>query len=157
MSKVLFLISPSMNAMVDRRKGTTGNKIDCASKHLANSIRSNAEIAVVAGAAGLIGKSAVKSAINKASKAAKAAGATTASIPLADLMGSKGNYFKKAKEIYKAMPKSVKMIAGALIGLSLLVRTYKKGKIEQKYEDRAQFVDNTFKPEGEKASQALKK
>ena len=48
--------------------------------------------------------------------------------------------FKK----HLAEKRAVKIIAGALIGLSYIVRNYKKGKIEQKYLDRAQFVDNTF-------------
>ncbi len=158
MSKVLFVISPSLNALTDRRKGTTGNKIDCASKHMGNSIRSNAEIALVACAAGLIGKSVLNSNIKDAFNKARAMGAVTApNIPLVTLMGSKGKYFQKAKEIIKAVPTPVKWVAGALIGLSLLVRTYKKGKIEQKYEDRAQFVDNTFKPEGKNAAQPVKK
>lgn len=159
MSKVLFFISPSLNAFADRRKGTSGNKIDCAFQHYKNSTVSNLQIAAVAGTAGLIGKAVVKSNIVSSIKKAKAAGATTVSVPLADLMGSKGNYFKKAKEIYKAVPKPVKAIAGALIALSLLVRTYKKGKIEQKYLDRAQFVDHTFTLDGEgpKAASSLKK
>lgn len=161
MSKVLFLISPTLNSFADKRKGTTGNKIDCASKHFSNSFVSNLQIGTVAAGAGLIGRSVVKSNISKAFAEAKALGANTASLPLADLMASKGNYFKKAKEIFKAVPTPVKVIAGALIGLSLLVRTYKKGTIEQKYIDRAQFVDHTFSLDGEgsksKASAPLKK
>jgi hypothetical protein len=49
-------------------------------------------------------------------------------------------------------------VAGALIGLSLLVRTYNKGKIEQKYLDRAQFVDHTFNldDEGNQAPKPVK-
>lgn len=145
MSKVLFVISPTLNAFADKRKGTSGNKIDCAFQHYKNSTVSNLQIGTVAAGAGAVGYSFVKSAISKASKVAQAAGAATASIPLADLMASKGNYMAKAKTIFKAIPTPVKVIAGALIGLSLLVRTYKKGTIEQKYLDRAQFVDNTFK------------
>ncbi len=159
MSKVLFLISPTLNSFVDNRKGTTGNKIDCAMHHFSNSMVSNAQIAATAGVAGLIGHAAIKKDI--ASFAKKAAeGAEVMKHPLEDLMASKGNYLKKAKEIFKAVPRPVKYVAGALIGLSLLVRTYNKGKIEQKYLDRAQFVDHTFTLDGEgpkAASTTIKK
>lgn len=124
MSKVLFLVSPTLNSFVDRKKGTTGNKIDCAMKHFANAVVSDVQIGAVAGAATLIGRAAAK----KANPAA--------------LEGL--SFFGKAKTIFKAIPTPVKIIAGALIGLSYIVRNYKKGKIEQKYLDRAQFVDNTF-------------
>ena len=136
MSKILFLVSPTLNSFFDPRKGTTGNKIDCAMHHYTNSVVSNAEIAAVGTVAGLIGKSALKKQmVNNAA--------------LTELMASKGNLVKKAVEIYKAVPTPVKAIAGALIALSLLVRTYNKGKIEQKYLDRAQFVDHTFHLDGE--------
>ncbi len=145
MSKVLFLVSPTLNSFADPRKGTTGNKIDCAMKHFANSAVSNAEIAVVGGAAAMIGKYAINSKMLK-------------NEALSALMKSKGNYLKKAVEIYKAIPAPVKAVAGALIGLSLLVRTYNKGKIEQKYLDRAQFVDHTFNldDEGNQAPKPVK-
>ena len=58
-------------------------------------------------------------------------------------------FMKKAWTLINAAPKPVKIIAGALAGLSILYRTYKAGVIEQKYIDRAQFVDNTFKPDAE--------
>lgn len=138
MSKILFLVSPTVNSFFDPRKGTTGNKIDCAMHHYTNSIVSNAEIAAVGTVAGLIGKSALK---NK----------MATDVALKELMSSKGNWFKKAGELYKAVPTPVKVVAGALMGLSLLVRTYNKGKIEQKYLDRAQFVDHTFNLDGEGA------
>lgn len=145
MSKILFLVSPTLNSFADPRKGTTGNKIDCAMKHFANSAVSNAEIALVGGTAAMIGKGVVNSqmARNEA---------------LSTLMNSKGNYLKKAAEIFKAIPTPVKAVAGALIGLSLLVRTYNKGKIEQKYLDRAQFVDHTFNldDEGNQAPKPVK-
>ena len=164
MSKVLFLISPTLNSFADKRKGTSGNKIDCAFQHYKNSTISNWQIAATAGVAGLIGKAAINRDIASFTKKAAAAAAGNGNAkalkhPLQDLMASKGHYFKKAKEIYKATPKPVKVIAGALIGLSLLVRTYKKGKIEQKYLDRAQFVDHTFTLDGEgkKAAAPLKK
>lgn len=164
MSKVLFLISPTLNSFADKRKGTSGNKIDCAFQHYKNSTISNWQIAATAGAAGLIGKAAISRDIASFTKKAAASAGTNGTAkalkhPLQDLMASKGHYFKKAKEIYKATPTPVKVIAGALIGLSLLVRTYKKGKIEQKYLDRAQFVDHTFTLDGEgkKAAAPLKK
>ena len=47
MSKVLFVVSPTLNSFVDPKKGTTGNKIDCAMKHFANSTVSNATIATL--------------------------------------------------------------------------------------------------------------
>lgn len=125
MSKVLFLVSPTLNAFVDKKKGTTGNKIDCATKHFANSMISNATVAGLAGVTALAGRAAL-------GKGANLAG-----------MG----FMKKAWTLIKAAPKPVKIIAGALAGLSCLYRTYKAGKIEQKYIDRAQFVDNTFKPD----------
>lgn len=125
MSKVLFLVSPTLNSFVDKQKGTTGNKIDCALKHFSNAAVSDLQIAAVAGTAGLI----ARANLNKAG--------------LADQF-VKGGVVNKAKTLYKAMPKPVKVIALGLIGLSLLVRNYNKGKIEQKYLDRAQFVDNTF-------------
>lgn len=136
MSKILFLVSPTLNSFVDPRKGTTGNKIDCATHHFSNAMVSNAEIATVAGIAGFIGKSKLN---------AQLANNQT----LKELMSSKGHYFKKIGEIYKAIPAPVKAIAGALIGLSLIVRSYNTGKIEQKYLDRAQFVDHTFNLDGE--------
>lgn len=169
MSKVLFFISPSLNSFADKRKGTSGNKIDCAAQHYKNSTISNWQMAATAGVAGLIGKAAISSDIASfTKKAAKEAAAATAAgkeavevlkHPLQDLMASKGQYWKKAKEIYKAVPTPAKVVAGALIGLSLLVRTYKKGKIEQKYLDRAQFVDHTYSLDGEgkKAAAPLKK
>ena len=131
MSKVLFLVSPTLNSFVDRRKGTTGNKIDCAFQHFKNSTVSNVQIGAVAGATALIGRGVFNSAVKKAPELAKQ-------------LEGKGILTKIAKYI-NAAPKPVKIAAGALIGLSLLVRTYNKGKIEQKYLDRAQFVDHTFK------------
>ena len=130
MSKVLFLVSPTLNSFVDRRKGTTGNKIDCAFQHFKNSTVSNVQIGAVAGATALIGRGVFNSA------------------ELAKQLEGKGILTKIAKYI-NAAPKPVKIAAGALIGLSLLVRTYNKGKIEQKYLDRAQFVDHTFTLDGE--------
>ncbi len=137
MSKVLFLVSPTLNSFVDRRKGTTGNKIDCAMQHFKNSAISNVQIGAVAGATALIGKGVFQSAVKKYPA-------------LAIQLEGKGILTKLAKYI-SAAPKPVKVAAGALIGLSLLVRTYNKGKIEQKYLDRAQFVDHTFTLDGEGA------
>ena len=135
MSKVLFLVSPTLNSFVDRRKGTTGNKIDCAFQHFKNSTISNVQIGAVAGATALIGRGVFNAAVKKAPE-------------LATQLEGKGVLTKLAKYI-NAAPKPVKIAAGALIGLSLLVRTYNKGKIEQKYLDRAQFVDHTFTLDGE--------
>ena len=136
MSKILFLVSPTLNSFVDPRKGTTGNKIDCATHHFANAMVSNTEIAATAALAGFIGKSKLNSQL--------------ANNPaLKELMSAKGHIFKKISAIYKAVPAPVKAVAGALIGLSLLVRSYNTGKIEQKYLDRAQFVDHTFNLDGE--------
>lgn len=125
MSKVLFLVSPTLNSFVDKKKGTTGNKIDCATKHFANSMTSNVTIAGLAGVTALAGRAAL-------GKGASLAGM---------------NVVKKALTLIKAAPTPVKIITGALAGLSILYRTYKAGVIEQKYIDRAQFVDNTFKPD----------
>ena len=125
MSKVLFLVSPTLNSFVDKRKGTTGNKIDCATKHFANSMISNVTVAGLAGATALAGRAALGKSANLAN------------------MG----FLKKAWTLIKAAPTPVKVVAGALAGLSILYRTYKAGVIEQKYIDRAQFVDNTFKPD----------
>ena len=122
MSKVLFLVSPALNSFADKRKGTTGNKIDCAMHHFANAVVSDVQIGAVAGVAALAGRAVMK-------KQGQVLSGTT---------------MQKIKQIYKAVPKPIKIAAGALIGLSLLVRNYKKGKIEQKYLDRAQFVDHTF-------------
>lgn len=149
MSKVLFLVSPSLNSFADRRKGTTGNKIDCAFHHFKNSAVSNIQIGAVAGATALVGRSVFNSAVKKSPELAK------------QLVG-KGVVTKFFKYI-SAAPKPVKIAAGILAGLSLLTRTYNKGKIEQKYLDRAQFVDHTFNLDGEgvkqqsKASAPLKK
>ena len=139
MSKVLFLVSPTLNSFVDKKKGTTGNRIDCAMKHFSNAVVSDVQIASVAGTAGLI----AKANLNKAGLAQQFA---------------RGGFINKVKTLYKAMPKPVKLIAAGLIGLSLLVRNYNKGKIEQKYLDRAQFVDNTFTLDGEnkKAAKDIK-
>lgn len=129
MSKVLFLVSPTLNSFVDKRKGTTGNKIDCATKHFTNSMASNVTVAGLAGVTALAGRAAM------GKNAAQLAN-----------MG----FLKKAWTMIKAAPTPVKVIAGALAGVSLLYRSYKAGVIEQKYIDRAQFVDNTFKPERNK-------
>ena len=139
MSKVLFLVSPTLNSFVDKKKGTTGNRIDCAMKHFFYFVVSDVQIAAVAGTAGLI----AKANLNKAGLAQQFA---------------QGGFINKVKTLYKAMPKPVKLVAAGLIGLSLLVRNYKKGKIEQKYLDRAQFVDNTFTLDGEnkKAAKDIK-
>ena len=139
MSKVLFLVSPTLNSFVDKKKGTPGNRIDCAMKHFSNAVVSDVQIAAVAGTAGLI----AKANLNKAGLAQQFA---------------QGGFINKVKTLYKAMPKPVKLVAAGLIGLSLLVRNYKKGKIEQKYLDRAQFVDNTFTLDGEnkKAAKDIK-
>ncbi len=141
MSKVLFLISPTLNSFVDPRKGTTGNKIDCAAKHFGNSMVSNIEISALGGLTALAGKAALAKNTELASKVANMG-----------MVKKIGMYIKNA-------PKPVKVIAGALAGLSLLVRSYKAGKIEQKYLDRAQFVDHTFTLDGEgaKSSAPLKK
>lgn len=137
MSKVLFLVSPALNSFVDPKKGTTGNKIDCAMKHFANSQISNATVAALGGVTMLAGKAVL----------------AKAGTSLAD-MGT----LKKAWTMLKAAPTPVKVITGALAGLSLLVRTYKAGVIEQKYIDRAQFVDHTFTDdEPRKASTPIKK
>ena len=71
MSKVLFLVSPTLNSFVDRRKGTTGNKIDCAFQHFKNSTISNVQIGAVAGATALVGKTVFDSAVKKAPELAK--------------------------------------------------------------------------------------
>lgn len=137
MSKVLFLISPSLNALADRQKGTAGNKIDCAFQHYTNSTRSNIEIGATLGLASLFGRSAAIKALNAA--------------------GTTAGPLKTFFESLKKAPAPVKYVAGALVALSLLVRTYKKGTIEQKYIDRAQFVDNTFKLEANAAAPIAKK
>ncbi len=142
MSKVLFLVSPTLNSFVDKRKGTSGNKIDCAFQHFKNGMTSNVQIGVVAGATALAGKAAFNSAVKKAPE-------------LAAQLEGKGILTKIAKYI-SAAPKPVKIAAGALIGLSLLVRSYNTGKIEQKYLDRAQFVDHTFTLDGEGSKAAAK-
>ncbi len=131
MSKVLFLVSPTLNSFVDRRKGTTGNKIDCAFQHFKNSTVSNVQIGALAGVTALIGRAAMQKAPEAAAQ-----------------LQNKGILTKLVKYI-NAAPKPVKIVTGALAGLSLLVRTYNKGKIEQKYLDRAQFVDHTFTLDGE--------
>lgn len=123
MSKVLFVVSPTINSFVDPKKGTTGNKIDCAMKHFANSTVSNVTVAALGGATALAGKAAL------AKAGVSVAGMSTV---------------KKIFKYIEAAPKPVKIIAGALAGLSILYRTYKAGIIEQKYIDRAQFVDHTF-------------
>lgn len=144
MSKVLFVISPTLNSFADSRKGTTGNRIDCAMQHFANSAISNAEIAAVAGTTALIGRSAFNSAVKKAPELAK------------ELEGK--GVVKKFIKYFSSAPKAVKIASAALMGLSLLHRTYKKGTIEQKYIDRAQFVDRTFQEEKQPlASAAMKK
>lgn len=122
MSKVLFVVSPTINALVDPRKGTTGNKIDCATKHLSNATISNATICAAGGLTALAGRAAL--AVSKT--------------PLV------GSTFKKVLQCIKAAPSPVKIAAGAVAALSILYRTYKAGIIEQKYIDRAQFVDHTF-------------
>lgn len=143
MSKILFLVSPSLNSFADKQKGTTGNKIDCAFQHYKNSTVSNMQIATVAGTTALIGRMFAKKLPETVAK-----------------LEGKG-IISKFVEYFKAAPKPVKAVAYALMGLSLLVRTYNKGTIEQKYIDRAQFVDRTYTldaPENEKkASAPLKK
>ena len=126
MSKILFLVSPTLNSFVDKRKGTTGNKIDCAMQHFGNSFVSNLQIGAAAGVTALAGRAVVK---KTPELAAKVSGMSN---------------FKKFVQYLKAAPKPVKIFAGVAAGLSLLYRTYKKGTIEQKYLDRAQFVDHTF-------------
>jgi len=123
MSKVLFMVSPTINALVDPKKGTTGNKIDCAMQHFKNAAISDTVICAAGGLTALAGKAAL------AKTNANLAG-----------MGT----FKKIWNYIKAAPKSVKLAAGGVAALALLYRTYKTGTIEQKYTDRAQFVDNTF-------------
>lgn len=130
MSKVLFLVSPTLNSFVDKKKGTTGNKIDCATKHFANSMTSNITVAGLAGVTALAGKAVIGK-----------------KMPEVAAKLSQMGFAQKAYNLIKAAPKPVKVIAGALAGLSVLYRTYKAGVIEQKYIDRAQFVDNTFKPD----------
>lgn len=141
MSKVLFLVSPTVNALVDKRKGTAGNKIDCAFQHYKNSLISNVEIGACAGTAALFGRSGAMKAITEAVKnGAKQPG------PL-----------KTFIECVKHAPKPIKIITGALAAASLLVRTYNKGTIEQKYLDRAQFVDHTFTLDNTKTNKTEKK
>lgn len=133
MSKVLFLVSPTLNSFVDPRKGTTGNKIDCATKHFTNGMRSNIELGALAGVTAFAGKMALRK--------------TDLAAQLANM-----GMFKKVATMIKAAPTSVKIVASALGMLSLIHRSYKTGIIEQKYIDRAQFVDNTFKPERSNAA-----
>lgn len=135
MSKVLFLISPTLNSFVDPKKGTSGNKIDCAFKHFGNAAKYNTGIAATAGVAGLVGLTKLK-----ATKA-----------PIA------GTFGKKLAQIYKAIPTPVKVAAGAIIATMLMVKNYNKGRIEQKYIDRAQFVDHTFSLDGEGVKPEKKK
>jgi hypothetical protein len=131
--KVVFLVSPTLYALGDKQKGTTGNKIDCASQHFKNGFVSNAGLAATVGATALIGAPFYK----------KAAGATAN-------FSTVKSALKTIADYVKAAPKPVKIAAGALVALNLIVRSYKAGKIEQKYIDRAQFVDNTFKPDSDK-------
>ena len=131
MSKVLFFVSPTLNALADKRKGTAGNKIDCAFQHYKNSTISNLQIGACAGIAALAGRNAAMKSIAQAVEG----GAKQPGI------------LKTFIECIKKAPTPVKVITGALAGISLLYRTYKKGTIEQKYIDRAQFVDHTFTPD----------
>ena len=135
MSKVLFFVSPTLNALADKRKGTAGNKIDCAFQHYKNSTISNIQIGACIGAAALAGRNAALKSINAAvQNGAKQPG-----------------FLKTVIECVKKAPTPVKVVTGALAGISLLYRTYKKGTIEQKYIDRAQFVDHTFTPDNPNA------
>ena len=142
MSKVLFLISPTLNSFVDKRKGTTGNKIDCATKHCANAIVTHTGAAAAIAGAGFAGKLVTQNLAKKSSAAA-------ASL---EQMGG----LKKALTYLQNSPKPVKIIAGAFVGLMALMYSYKAGKIEQKYLDRAQFVDHTFNLDGEGVKNSTK-
>ncbi len=145
MSKVLFLVSPTLNSFADSRKGTTGNKIDCAMKHAGNAIVTHTIAGAAIAGAGLAGRSVLK---------AKAAASPEFAKELLAM-----NPVKKAFKYLAAAPKALKVAAAAVTGLMALIYTYKAGRIEQKYLDRAQFVDHTFNLDGEgsKASSALKK
>jgi hypothetical protein len=125
-SKIFYLISPSLHSLTDSKKGTTGNRIDCAWSHFRNGFISDVFIAAAAGVTVLAGKSAAE-------------------------VAEGSGLIKKGWEYIKAAPKSVKIGAAALTGLSLLLRSYKAGKIEQKYIDRASFVDKTFQKEDAKS------
>lgn len=135
MSKVLFLVSPTLNSFADSRKGTTGNKIDCASKHFANGFVTHTAAGAAIAGAGLIGRSIVKKAAAVNPETAK---------QLIEM-----NPVKKAFKYLRAAPKWAKITAAAVTGLMALIYSYKTGKIEQKYLDRAQFVDHTFNLDGE--------
>ena len=131
MSKVLFLVSPTLNSFVDKRKGTMGNRIDCATKHAGNAIVTH----TIAGAS-LAGAAAIGRAV--ASKTPELAQSFATMNPI-----------KKAFKYFAAAPKPVKIAAAAVATVMALLYTYKAGKIEQKYLDRAQFVDHTFNLDGE--------
>lgn len=142
MSKVLFVVSPTLNALVDPRKGTTGNKIDCAAQHFKNGVTSNVMIGTTVGATALIGAAAAKN-------------AAKASPELATKLANSGA-MKKFFTYLNAAPKGVKIAAAAVTALLVAIRSYKAGTIEQKYIDRAQFVDHTF-DEKKTAASSIKK
>ncbi len=135
MSKVLFLVSPTLNSFADPRKGTTGNKIDCASKHFANGFVTHTVAGAAIAGAGLVGRSIVKKAAVSNPDTAKKLLET--------------GPVKKAFKYLGAAPKWAKVAAAAVTGVMALIYSYRTGKIEQKYLDRAQFVDHTFNLDGE--------
>lgn len=145
MSKVLFVISPTLNSFADSRKGTTGNKIDCAMKHTGNALVTHTIAGAAIAGAGFAGRSILKAQAVKSPEFAKT---------LLEM-----NPVKKAFKYLAAAPKAVKIAASAITGVMALLYTYKAGKIEQKYLDRAQFVDHTFSLDGEGArgASSLKK
>ena len=134
MSKILFLISPTINSFTDKDKGSKANRTACAYSHLKNSVSSNIEIAAAAGITAAVGHYK----------------------PVLKLETPPKINWKSPKEAaknlikdFKAAPRYLRIAAFAAIALSLINRTYKKIEIEHKYEDRA-ILEETKKEREDK-------
>src|SRR5574344_1451006 len=129
MSKILFLISLTINSFYDKDKGSKTNRTACAYSHFTNSLSSNAQILGALGITTAVGHYKPVLNIKRPTKIDFSTIKTTA---------------KQLYEDFKSAPKWLKTIAIGLSAMSLVNRTFKKISIERKYNDRA-LLDETKK------------
>ena len=127
MSKILFVISPTINSFTDKDKGSKANRINCAYSHLKNSVTSNIQIISAAGIATAIGH------FKPVTKLEKPIPYNLSKLTLENIKETG----KKLFNDFNAAPKYIKIAAITAMSLSLINRTFKKIEIDRKYTNRA--------------------
>lgn len=134
-----ILCSSPVLTMFDSSKGSITNRYDCAKEHFKNNFKTTAEVALVAGGAGLLAAKKPKVVIVAGTKIASACGKFISKSPKAlDL-------FRKAASKFRGVKLNrlgLLVAAGAALGI-ILKGVFKSGQIDQKYTDSAKIESET--------------